>query len=177
MTRLGLTRSRAVAVAMPLAILALAAGCGAAEDAGPSGEPASADPGSPAPGPGDVVQADRAAGTLVPTPDVVAPGDVLTVRVDNQGEVRLDYGLANRVDRFADGDWTDVTAEAYEGRGPPAFAEILLTLGPGKRGAPEEIALSENLEPGTYRVAKDVFAQGGSARDRLELEAVFEVRA
>ena len=155
----------------------IAAGCGSGDDSSSSTSvaPGGADISAPTPGPGDLVQADGAAGTLVPTPDVIAPGDVLTVRVDNQGRRQLDYGLANRVDRYQDGEWTDVTDNAYKGAGPPAFIQILLTLKAGELGAPEDIPLSEDLAPGIYRVVKEVFVQGGTVPDRLELEAVFEV--
>ena len=160
-----------------LTIAIVAVGCGSADDPGSSSDVAPGGADAPAPGPGDLVQADGAAGTLVPTPAVVAPGDVLTVRVDNQGHRQLGYGLANRVDRYMAGEWSDVTDEAYEGAGFPAFAQIQLTLKPGELGSLEEIPLSKDLEPGIYRVVKEVFVQGAAVPDRLELQAVFEVRA
>lgn len=167
-----LGRSGVVAL---LAAAALVAGCGSADDSG-SGDGSGAGEGAPAPGPGDVVRTDGAAGTLIPMPEVVAPGDTLNVIVDNQGERQLDYGLANRVDRYVDGEWVEATAEVYEG-GPPAFIEILLTLRPGEQASPEEVPLSDEVEPGTYRVVKEVFVQGGTVPDQLTLEAIFQVQA
>ena len=157
-----------------LAVAALAAGCGSSDDAATPEDPQGSS-GAPVPGPGELVQTDGAAGTLFPTPEVVAPGDVLRVQVDNQGERRFDYGLANRVDRYVDGEWIEATAEVYEG-GAPAFIEILLTLGGGKTGEAEEVPLSHKVEPGTYRVVKEVFVQGGTVPEQLTLEAIFEVR-
>ena len=105
----------------------------------------------------------------------MAPGDVLGVQVDNQGTRRFDYGLANRVDRYVEGEWIEATAEVYDG-GAPAFIEILLTLGGGKTGETEEVPLSDKVEPGTYRVVKEVFVQSGTVPEQFTLEAIFEVR-
>lgn len=158
-----------------LAVAALAVGCGSSDDATTAEDPP-ASSGAPVPGPGELVQnGGGAAGTLIPTPEVVAPGDVLGVQVDNQGTRRFDYGLANRVDRYVGGEWIEATAEVYDG-GAPAFIEILLTLGGGKTGETEEVPLSDKVEPGTYRVVKEVFVQGGTVPEQLTLEAIFEVR-
>lgn len=173
MTQIKNQRARFTILPAVLAVAALAVGCGSSDDATTFEDPP-ASSGAPVPGPGEVVQTDGAAGTLIPSPEVVGPGDVLSVQVDNQGTRRLDYGLANSVERYVDGDWIEATAEVYEG-GPPAFIEILLTLGGGMRGEPEEIALSQTVEPGTYRVVKDVFVQGGTVPDQLTLGAIFEV--
>lgn len=167
-------RLRSIAAAGAVLAVALVSACGEGDEPAATADGPTTDAGAPIPGPGDVVSSDGAAGTLVPMPNVAAAGDVITVLVDNRGDRRLDYGLANRVDRYVDGEWVEATADVYEG-GPPAFAEILLTLKPGELGAPEEIPLDPDVEPGTYRVVKEVFAQSGTAPDVLELEAVFEV--
>ena len=168
-------RARFTILPAMLAVAVLAVGCGSSDDR-TSADGSQPSAGAPAPGPGELVQTDGAAGTLVPTPEVVAPGDVLRVQVDNQGRRRLDYGLANRIDRYVDGEWIEATAEVYEG-GPPAFIEILLSLDGGKTGEAEEVPLSDKVEAGTYRVVKEVFVQGGTVPERLTLEAIFEVQA
>lgn len=119
------------------------------------------------------------AGELLVMPAVASPGETIGIAVRNTGEASLVYGLRNRrVQRRVDGSWVDVTEDVYGEQA--VFPSIALILGPGERGGPDygqvsdRIPLPRDLEPGTYRVRKDVSARQGPGGTTLQ--ATFTVR-
>ena len=83
---------------------------------------------------------------LVLDRETAMPGDTLQLTVVNHTRGRLEYGLAYRLERFADGSWRWVNRDAV-------FAAILKVAEPGRRER-EEIRLPDDLSSGRYRIVK-----------------------
>lgn len=121
----------------------------------------------------------KVAGELILRPDSVRAGETIGVVVVNTGETQLFHGLGNRIERRVDGGWVDATGDVYGERA--FFPQVGLIVKPGGRAGPDygqvsdRISLPRALEPGTYRVVKEVSRDGRSARTTLT--AVLEVRA
>lgn len=157
---------RAIAIGLAIASPVLA-GCGAA---------AQENAAEPVPE-GETVEASGdLAGTLHAIPEVLRAGDTVRVAIENAGTRTLHFGISNRVERFAAGRWE---------RALPLqpVPDVGLRVLPGKREGPwygphvvDQVRLPADLEPGTYRVLKDV---GPTLRrvGALTLTATFEVRS
>ena len=158
------------------AVLVLAAlsvvGCG--ED-GEGEPPVSGGPAEPAAG------CDPGVGELRVAPEVAAPGETLAIEVENLSEDRvLTYGLASELEREADGRWVPVELP------PTPILEIALVVKPGETSSGgggatgDRLDLPRDLEPGSYRVVKEVTAgdpAGGGQTEALTLCAPFMVAA
>ena len=149
----------------------LGAGCGAddEESQAPS-----------ATGPAAALGCDQGEARLLLDPERVQPGGRIDVRVENLTEDRvLTYGLASSVERAAGEDWLPVELPSR------AIIEIALVVRPGESsraggaGASRDyVQLPPDLEPGTYRVVKEVTSSrgiGGAEADALRVCAPFEV--
>jgi pimeloyl-ACP methyl ester carboxylesterase len=125
----------------------------------------------------------RLAGTLVVTPPAAQRGETIRVTVRNTGEVRMLFGLGNRVEKRVGGGWRDATKVVFGTTSPPV-RDILLSADPGKATGPrynavtDEIRLPEDLRPGIYRVIKLVAgpSKGGRPGPSTKLDGVFVVR-
>lgn len=143
-------------------------------------------PEPPGEGPGGETVERKAGlrGTLVVRPPVVAPGDTLSVSVRNSGEVKMFYGLLNRIERRAGERWVDATKAVFGTPSPPV-RNVILGAAPGKTAGPrykavtDEFRLPGDLRPGTYRVVKLVSgpSRGEKPGPSLRLEARFTVGA
>ena len=79
--------------------------------------------------------------------------------------MRLEYGLAYRLERRIGPSWRWINRDA-------AFALILLVVEPGKRER-EEIRLPDDIRPGRYRIVKSFTAP--AADRKLEASVEFTV--
>lgn len=150
-------------LALALAAL-LAAGCGEDDETEPS---ASADALAPALG------CDEGVGELSVNPATAAPGETVAIQVENLSEDRvLTYGLANEIERAEGGEWVAVELP------PTPILEIALVVKPGETSAggggatSDRLELPQDLEPGSYRVVKDVTSgepRGGGTTEALKL--------
>lgn len=168
-------------------VLALA-GCGGSNDAPAASSRSSSASNSPAPSPptgpssarpaqSPVVRSGRLRGRLIVTPRVADAGGTLQLTVQNLGEVTMTYGLPNRPQRRVNGRWRDATKDIY-GTSEPVFTRQALHAQPGTSSRPraERILLPDDLEPGTYRILRDVH-QGPVQRGHVvTLRATFRVR-
>jgi hypothetical protein len=127
------------------------------------------------------VGCDRVAGELSVDPVTAAPGATVAIGVENLSEDRvLTYGLANGLERAEEGEWVAVELP------PTPILELALVVGPGEtsaagRGATSDrLELPQELEPGSYRVVKEVTAGepgGGGETEALTLCAALTVEA
>lgn len=79
-----------------------------------------------------------------------SPGARLVWRLENQGTTGLIYGLLAAVERHSGFGWvaTDLL--------PSGAPDVAITLPGGFAGACESVKLPDTLEPGSYRIRKDV---------------------
>jgi hypothetical protein len=132
---------------------------------------------------GPVVRNGQLAGRLIAKSGLVDPGDRVGVAVRNAGSVPLYYGLPLRAQRKTGGDW-ESAKEAVYGPGPVAYRLPLFSLPPGRTAGPHHnggtfdgVSLPRTLEPGKYRLVKEVSGDGRSlGPPRAELVANFRVR-
>jgi hypothetical protein len=97
-----------------------------------------------------------AAAELTAQPDEVEPGEAVSVRVENRGELTVSFGRPIVVERWDGQDWTE-TDESREA----AWTMELLLLDPGQPGV-EQIwpFLDDHTpEPGWYRFTKRLHAE------------------
>lgn len=92
--------------------------------------------------------------------ETVAPGDTLEARVRNRTSEPITYGLAYRLQREIDGDFTEVELPDR------AVIQIALVANPGDIGPPVKIEVPADAEPGRWRVI---------LADDPELSAEFDV--
>lgn len=76
----------------------------------------------------------------------VAPGGSLEARVRNRTTEPVSYGLAYRLQREVDGEFTEVRLPDR------AVIQIALVANPGEVGPPVEIDVPADAEPGRWRV-------------------------
>ncbi len=122
---------------------------------------------------------DQGVGELSVDPAAAAPGETVGIEVANRSEDRvLTYGLANELERSEAGEWVPVELP------PTPILEIALVVQPGETsggggGATRDrLELPRGLEPGHYRVVKQVTAGrpgGGGQTDSLTLCAALTV--
>ena len=98
--------------------------------------------------------------------DSAAPGETLELTIDNRTSMRLEYGVAYRLERRTADGWRWVNRDA-------AFILILKTIEPGHRDR-EEIQLPDDLEPGRYRIVKEF--EDPAAHETLRGTVQFTVR-
>ena len=157
-----------IAILLAIASLLLLGGCSGAANG-------DEDAAEPEPGAVTIEESGELAGALHAIPEVLEPGRTIRVATENVGSVPLFYGLSWRVERYVDGQWEEGLSQAV--------AAVGLGARPGEREGPrygphviDQIELPADLEPGIYRVLKDV---GPSLREtgELTLAATFEVRS
>jgi len=156
---------------LALVLVALTAGgCGGdAEDA----------PSPPAGGPAAGLGCDEGLGELSVDPRSAAPGATLGIEVENLSEDRvLTYGLGSELERSEGGEWVPVELPTTP------IPQLALVVRPGDTsdgggGATQDrLELPKNVEPGAYRVVKQVTAgdpAGGGETDALRLCAPLTV--
>jgi len=133
--------------------------------------------------PGPIFRNGSLAGRLIVEPALAAAGDTVGVAVRNAGSIPLYYGLQLRVQRKTGGDW-ESAKEAVYGPGPVAIRTVLFSLPPGRTagahhngGTFDGVSLPRRLEPGRYRLVKQVSGDGRSlGPPRAQLVAGFSVR-
>jgi hypothetical protein len=89
-------------------------------------------------------------------------GDTIQLTVENRTDTRLEYGVVYRLEHFVDGEWRWVNRDA-------AFILLLKVAEPGARER-EKIRLSDDLEPGRYRIVKEFTARPGGREVRASVE-------
>jgi Big-like domain-containing protein len=117
---------------------------------------------------------------LIAEPDVAAPGDLVSLVLENAEPRPLRYGLPFRVHRRTGGQWRlvalrDVAIPHF------GFPLPLLSLRPGERTRPglypldlvDGLPLGRDVKPGRYRIVRVVKVQAGP---RLRLAAPLTVR-
>lgn len=89
----------------------------------------------------------------------------IAVTIVNQSNEQVDYGMPFSIEQSIEGQWYVIPFED-----DAAFIMIAILLGPGDENT-ESIDLTllgDNLEPGEYRVLKEVSGQTLSAEFRIE---------
>jgi hypothetical protein len=92
--------------------------------------------------------------SLVPDRDVYALGETIHTELVNHSRVEVEYGECElRLERLVGGEWALV--------GPPHLPclDIGYVLSPGGRFV-QTLRLDTSLEPGTYRLRREVNAAG-----------------
>ncbi len=88
----------------------------------------------------------------------------------------MTYGLPNRPQRRVNGRWRDATRDIYGTRHFYTLDALLTQPGTTGRLRADRIVLPDDLEPGTYRILRDVH-QGPVQRGHVvTLRATFRVR-
>lgn len=101
--------------------------------------------------------------------DEYQPGDTVHIRLTNTGKTPLHFGYAFRVERWDDGQWTDVPLDLV-------WIEILVALNPGEDFSQELVpaeGFSQEPKPGLYRLVKDVYC--ADSGQTLTLHAEFSL--
>ena len=80
--------------------------------------------------------------TVVLDTDAVAPGTSFKARVDNESDQQVSYGLDYRLQREADGEFSDVELPDR------VVIQIALVANPGETGPPVTIELPPDADPG-----------------------------
>jgi hypothetical protein len=87
-------------------------------------------------------------------------GDEIRAQIQNFGAYDISYGLGFSIDRKEGDQWVHVPLTALFGEGI-AFPAIGLILGPGMAdGCSAGFAVPEKMEPGLYRILKEVSTGG-----------------
>ncbi len=153
-----------------LALLAAVAALALAACGGDDGDEATA----PAPGSNPIAREGDLAVRLQLDPEVTAPDARIRVSVENLGELTISFGLGNRVERYVDGSWQDVSGEF----GPQVVPQIARILKPGESSGAgqgtlrDHVVVSPAADPGIYRVLKNV---SGTDAGTLTPTATFEI--
>ena len=84
----------------------------------------------------------------------VQPGQHLVWRVENYGTTIVEFGLSFKVERYTPDGWV------IDPITPAGFPQIGFYIGAGIAGRCESLSLPIDMEPGRYRLTKDVFAAG-----------------
>lgn len=108
-----------------------------------------------------------ASAALLLHPQAVEAPATLEVIVVNLGDETLTYGLVYEVERWDGERWqkTDIA--------PDNFAQIALIVGPHELGRPQSVEIPADVEPGFYRVTKNVTED--STGTAFELHALFQI--
>jgi hypothetical protein len=93
--------------------------------------------------PGDEAAAEV---TVELSAETVGPGETLEARVRNGTSEPITYGLAYRLQREIDGEFTEVELPDR------AVIQIALVANPGDIGPPVKIEVPADAEPGRWRV-------------------------
>lgn len=113
---------------------------------------------------GEEPGSDRDEGAaVVLSRESVSPGGSLTARVRNRTGEQITYGLAYRLQREVDGEFTEVELPDR------AVIQIALVANPGETGPPVTVEIPEDAETGRWRVIL------GAAGSEPDLRAEFDV--
>lgn len=88
----------------------------------------------------------RAEVTVELSAETVAPAESLEARVRNESSEAITYGLAYRLQREIDGEFTEVRLPDR------AVIQIALVANPGDVGPPVKVDVPGDAEPGRWRV-------------------------
>ena len=144
------------------------------------GEDPQDEPSRSADAPASASGCDEGVGKLIlSATEAVSAGEMIGIEVRNLSEDQvLTYGLGSELERAENGEWVAVELPLTP------IPQIALIVRPGETssgggGATQDrLELPENLEPGSYRVVKQVTAgepAGGGSTDSLRLCASFTV--
>ncbi|ASJ00854.1 immunoglobulin-like domain-containing protein [Thermococcus gorgonarius] len=93
-----------------------------------------------------------------------SPNDTMILTITNKGNATITTGYAFRLYRLEDWGWREVPVNL-------TFAEVLVTIGPGKRWE-QRIDLSKlSLTPGHYRIVKIVSVTAPVTKMSMGIEA------
>lgn len=110
---------------------------------------------------------------LAAEPAVAAPGETVGVAVENlTGDRVITYGLGSALERAEAGEWREVDLPRR------AVIQIALVVRPGETGgggsgdSRDVVELPGDLEPGRYRLVKEVTASPAAGGAPEETEAL-----
>ena len=143
------------------------------------GEDDAGEPADSTPAPAAVAGCDQGVGELRVDPGTAPPGETIAIEVENLSEDQvLTYGLGSGLEREEDGRWATLELP------PTPVPQIALIVRPGETSAggggatSDRLELPADLEPGSYRVVKEVTAgdpAGGGQTEALTLCAALTV--
>ena len=118
------------------------------------------------------VEARGGAVRLVVVPPAAPAGTIPDQVLVNESDQTIGYGQAFDLERQTDDGWKDVRHRC-------AFTAEALYLDPGQRSAPKPVhpcaRVGARMEPGVYRVTRDVDVAEGDDTDDRFLVATFTV--
>lgn len=101
--------------------------------------------------------------------EVVHPGDVLLMRLENVGTIGIEFGYEFDLKVRTDNEWTTSPAQ------PAGWPEVGLGLGAGRNASCERVALPSDIAIGSYRVTKRFGTSPGGPFKR-QAQAFFSVQ-
>lgn len=101
------------------------------------------------------------------SPERVAAGEKLQVRLRNDANEVARYGLPYRIDRLVDGKWTETRIA------PRVFPDLELVTMPAGLCQAQTISLPQTAAPGHYRIVKGITNSNETFRvwGRFEIES------